>query len=161
RRDGLESRPGCGSERCAQTGGKRQGRRLEAARGRQSRSNGTGQGLRLGRPAETATGDTGKQVRAAVSARQIWSLVKASVSAWSEDYAPSMGAAIAYYTLFSIAPLLVIVIAIAGLVFGPEAARNEIAAQLQGLIGQEGAMAVQGLLKSANQPAQGVVATIV
>ena len=90
-----------------------------------------------------------------MSLRRIWSLIKTSVSAWSEDYAPSMGAAIAYYTLFSIAPLLVIVIAIAGLVFGAEAAQNEIVAQLHGLIGQEGAIAVQGLLRSANKPTQG------
>ena len=63
--------------------------------------------------------------------KAVWRLIKASVSAWSEDYAPSMGAAIAYYTLFSIAPLLVIVIAIAGLVFGAEAAQNAIVAQLE------------------------------
>ena len=50
-------------------------------------------------------------------------MARESVSAWIDDYAPSMGAAIAYYTVFSIAPLLVIVIAIAGIVFGAEAAR--------------------------------------
>jgi membrane protein len=96
-----------------------------------------------------------------VSPKRIWQLVKASVSAWIDDYAPSMGAALAYYTLFSIAPLLVIVIAIAGLVFGAEAAQGAIVAQLDGLIGREGAVAVQGLLKYANEPAQGVVATVV
>ena len=85
-----------------------------------------------------------------MSVRRTWSLIKTSVAAWSDDYAPSMGAAISYYTLFSIAPLLVIVIAIAGLVFGADAAQNEIVAQLRGLIGQEGAIAVQGLLKSAS-----------
>lgn len=79
-----------------------------------------------------------------MGSRQIWSLIKQSVSAWSDDYAPSMGAAIAYYTLFSIAPLLIIVIAIAGFVFGGEAAQGAIVAQLEGLIGQEGAVAVQG-----------------
>ena len=56
--------------------------------------------------------------------RRLWHLVKDSVSAWIDDYAPSMGAALSYYTLFSIAPLLLIVVAIAGLVFGPEAARG-------------------------------------
>jgi membrane protein len=99
--------------------------------------------------------------RVKIVVRRIWSLVKQSVTAWSEDYAPSMGAAIAYYTLFSIAPLLLIVIAIAGFVFGADAARNEIVGQLQGLIGQEGAVAVQGLLKSADKPAQGVISAIV
>nr|MDP2192322.1 YihY/virulence factor BrkB family protein [Rhodoferax sp.] len=92
--------------------------------------------------------------------QQIWDLIRKSVAAWVDDYAPSMGAALAYYTLFSIAPLLVIVIAVAGLVFGQEAARGEIVAQIQGLIGWEGAVAVQGLLKSVNEPAQSILATL-
>lgn len=93
--------------------------------------------------------------------KQIWSLIRKSVEAWADDYAPSMGAALAYYTLFSIAPLLIIVIAVAGLVFGQEAARGEIVAQIQGLIGQEGAIAVQGLLKNTNEPVQNIFATVV
>jgi membrane protein len=72
-----------------------------------------------------------------------------------------MGAALAYYTLFSMAPLLIIVIAVAGLVFGAEAARGEIVAQIQGIIGWEGAIAVQGLLKSAREPAQDMLAALV
>ena len=52
---------------------------------------------------------------------QVWNLVKATFSSWLEDYAPSMGAALAYYTMFSIAPLLLIVISTAGLVFGEDA----------------------------------------
>jgi membrane protein len=93
--------------------------------------------------------------------KQIWNLVRISVGAWVDDYAPSMGAALAYYTLFSIAPLLIIAIAVAGLVFGQEAAREEIVAQIQGIIGREGAIAVQGLLKSANEPARGIFLTVV
>jgi len=93
--------------------------------------------------------------------RQIWNLVSKSVEAWVDDYAPSMGAALAYYTLFSIAPLLIIAIAVAGLAFGQEAARGEIVEQIENLIGREGAIAVQGLLKSANQPAQGIFAAVV
>lgn len=92
---------------------------------------------------------------------QIWNLIRKSVAAWVDDYAPSMGAALAYYTLFSIAPLLMIAIAVAGLVFGQEAARGEIVAQIQGLIGRDGAIAVQGLLKSASEPAKDIVATLV
>jgi membrane protein len=53
-----------------------------------------------------------------VDIKQSWSLIKKAASSWVEDYAPSMGAALAYYTVFSIAPLLLIVISIAGLVFG-------------------------------------------
>ncbi len=90
--------------------------------------------------------------------KQILDLSKNSVTAWVDDYAPSMGAAIAYYTLFSITPLLIIAIAVAGLVFGQEAARGEIIGQIQGLIGQEGASAVQGLLKNANEPAHSMLA---
>ena len=90
----------------------------------------------------------------------LWTLLRQSVAAWSADRASSMGAALSYYTLFSIAPLLLIVIAVAGLVFGEAAARGEIMLQLQGLLGADGARAVEALLKSVNRPAQGVFATI-
>lgn len=88
-------------------------------------------------------------------------LIKAAVKAWMADYAPSMGAALSYYTLFSIAPLLIVVIAVAGMVFGREAAQGEIVAQLRGVMGEEGAVAVEGLLKATREPAQGMIATIV
>ena len=90
----------------------------------------------------------------------LWSLIKESVSQWSEDYAPSMGAALAYYTIFSIAPLLVIAIAVAGFFFGQDAASGEIFAQLRGLLGDEGAAAIQGLVKSASEPGKGTFAAI-
>jgi len=90
----------------------------------------------------------------------LWSLIKESISQWSEDYAPSMGAALAYYTIFSIAPLLVIAIALAGFFFGQDAASGEIFAQLRGLLGDEGAAAIQGLVKSASEPGRGTFAAI-
>jgi membrane protein len=90
----------------------------------------------------------------------LWSLIKESISQWSEDYAPSMGAALAYYTIFSIAPLLVIAIALAGFFFGQDAASGEIFAQLRGLLGDEGAAAVQGLVKSASEPGRGTFAAV-
>ncbi len=90
-----------------------------------------------------------------------WNLLKSVFSSWSADYAPSMGAALAYYTMFSIAPLLLIVISVAGLIFGEEAAHGQIFHQLEGLMGGEGAQAVQGLLENANKPKQGIVSTIV
>jgi membrane protein len=96
-----------------------------------------------------------------MDSKRLWGLARESAWAWIDDYAPSMGAAIAYYTVFSLAPLLIIVIAIAGLVFGADAARGEIVGQLRGLIGQDGAMAVQGLLKSASRPATNALASIV
>jgi len=92
---------------------------------------------------------------------QHWQMIKAAVNAWLDDYAPSMGAALSYYTLFSLAPLLIIVIAVAGMVFGQQAAQGEIVAQLRGIMGAEGALAVEGLLKAAREPAKGMVATIV
>lgn len=93
--------------------------------------------------------------------KQLWGLVQKSAVSWIDDYASSMGAALAYYTMFSIAPLLLIVIAIAGFFYGEDAARGAIFAQLSGLVGVEGAAAVQGLLKSVNKPATSVFATIV
>ena len=87
-----------------------------------------------------------------------YQLAKKSVTAWVDDYAPSMGAAISYYTVFSIAPLLLIVIAVAGLVWGREAVQGEIVAQLSGLIGKDGATGIQALIESANKPTQGLVA---
>jgi membrane protein len=87
-------------------------------------------------------------------------LLKESAASWSADYAPSMGAAISYYTLFSIAPLLLIVIAVAGLVFGADAARGEIFGQLRGLLGDQGAQAVEGMLQAADKPGSGIVSAI-
>lgn len=88
-------------------------------------------------------------------------LLKDSALAWSEDGASSMGAAIAYYTIFSIAPLLVITMAIAGFFFGAEAAEGQIYGQAQGLLGAEGATALQGMVQSASKPAEGIFATMV
>jgi membrane protein len=88
-------------------------------------------------------------------------VAQAAVQGWMDDYAPSMGAALAYYTMFSIAPLLLIVISVAGLIFGQDAARGEIFNQLQGLMGAQGAAAVQELLQSVNRPSEGIVATLV
>ena len=70
-----------------------------------------------------------------------------------------MGAALSYYTVFSLGPLLLIVISVAGLVFGEDAARGEIFSQLRGLMGDDAARAVETLLKSVNKPAQGIVMT--
>ena len=89
-----------------------------------------------------------------------WLLARETLQSWSDDYASSMGAALAYYTMFSIAPLLLIVISVAGLFFGEQAARGEIIDQLQGLMGTDGAQAVQTLLASVNHPRAGIFATL-
>ena len=93
-------------------------------------------------------------------ARELWPLVKETLQSWSNDYVPSMGAALAYYTLFSIAPLLLIVIAVAGMVFGEQAARGEIFGQLRDLMGPEGAAAVETLLQHVNRPGGGLIASM-
>ena len=95
-----------------------------------------------------------------LNASTLWRLIKQVVNAWLDDYGPSMGAALAYYTMFSLAPLLLILIAVAGLVFGQDAARGEISAQLSGLMGPGGAGAVQDLLTSVHKPTEGVAATV-
>lgn len=96
-----------------------------------------------------------------ITAQALWSLLRQTVLSWVDDYAPSMGAALAFYTLFSLAPLMLIVVSVGGMVFGQEAARGEIAAQLVQLMGAGGASAVQDLLTSVRKPAQGTWATLV
>ena len=86
--------------------------------------------------------------------REIADLFKAAAVNWVRDYAQSMGAALAFYTMFSIAPLLLIVVSVAGLVVGEDAARGEIYNQLDGTARHAtGRSAVQGLLESARRPA--------
>jgi membrane protein len=91
--------------------------------------------------------------------REAWELVKHTVRAWSSHYASSMGAALAFYSLFSIAPLLLIASDVAGYFFGAKAARIEIRTQLTALIGDTGAKAVDGLIASAQSPARHSLAT--
>jgi len=93
--------------------------------------------------------------------REGWPLLKGAANAWVADYAPSMGAALSYYSVFSLAPLLLIVISIAGLVFGQEAVRGEVFMQLQGLLGRDASKAIEGLLVSVSQPAEGIASTAI
>lgn len=93
--------------------------------------------------------------------QHIWALIRDTVTAWIDDYAPSMGAALAFYTLFSIAPLLLIVISLAGLMFGQEAARGEIMEQLGGLVGTDSARTLQTVLEGLNQPSASAYGTVV
>jgi membrane protein len=88
-------------------------------------------------------------------------LGRRAVAAWVDDYAPSMGAALAFYTLFSLAPLLLICLSIAGMALGEEAARGELFGELTAMLGPAGASAVESLLASAREPGGGIVATIV
>jgi membrane protein len=73
--------------------------------------------------------------------KSAWQLIKETLSSWSDDKAPRMGAALSYYTAFSLAPVLVLVISIAGLVFGRDAAQGRIVGQLEDLLGHDSATA--------------------
>ena len=90
----------------------------------------------------------------------LWALAKATVTRWSEDRAPKMAAALAYYTAFALAPLLLIAIAVAGLVFGPEAARGAVVEQIRGLVGEEGGRTVEEILVRAWRPKEGTLALV-
>ena len=94
------------------------------------------------------------------SVRQWGSMIKAALAAWLDDYAPSMGAALSYYTVFSLAPLLVIVISVAGLIFGADAVRGAVFAQIDGLMGAEAAKGIQDLLSSVSKPSTGILGTV-
>src|SRR5437667_9496414 len=86
--------------------------------------------------------------------------LKQAVSDFSEDKAPRLGAALAYYSIFSLAPLLIIAIGIASMIFGERAARGEILGQIEGTIGTSAARTVQEMLRATQQNGGGVAATI-
>jgi membrane protein len=93
--------------------------------------------------------------------KRAFKLVKETFSEWQEDNVPLLAAALAYYTLFSLAPLLMIAIAIAGAFFGEEAAQRDIAGQIQGMVGKDGAEAIQAMIQNAHKPsAGGAIATL-
>jgi membrane protein len=89
-----------------------------------------------------------------------WALMKDTASGWSEHKDARLGAALAYYSVFSIGPLILICISIAGLVFGAEAVRNDVSAQVRGMLGDSGARAIDAMLAGASQPTHGLLATL-
>jgi membrane protein len=89
------------------------------------------------------------------------SLGKKTLYSWLDDRAPTIGAAIAFYTMFSLAPMLVIVVAVAGFVFGREAAEGALFGEIAKLVGPDSAGAVQALLRSASSTRSGIIATLV
>jgi membrane protein len=95
------------------------------------------------------------------SFKEIFQVMKCAVTEWSEHRAASKGAALAFYSLFSLAPILVLVIAVAGLFFGREAAQGQLINELRGLVGQSGAQTIQAILAGARNKDSGVIATIV
>jgi membrane protein len=96
-----------------------------------------------------------KSVNNEMQLKTIWILLKNTAIEWQEDKVSLWAAGIAFYTIFSLAPLLIIAIAIAGAVFGQEAAQNQIVEQIQGLIGKQGAQAVRTMIQNTQQPGSG------
>ncbi len=89
-------------------------------------------------------------------------LIKETIAEWKQDNVPLQAGALAYDTIFSLAPLLLIAIAVAGAVFGEEAARGELVRQIQALVGQEGTVAIQAMIENASRPGSGgVLASVV
>lgn len=91
--------------------------------------------------------------------RTLWHLVKEAAADWSHDRAPRLGAALAYYTVFSLVPFLVVVIALIGLVLGQEAAQSAILSHIATLVGNQSAAAIKDMIQRADQPSTGLVAT--
>jgi membrane protein len=94
--------------------------------------------------------------------KSIWQFLKTTINEWVEAEPFQLAAALSYYTLFSLAPLLLIAIGVAGFVFGREAAQNQIVETLQGMIGQDSAKAVQEMIQASNEkPKTGMLSTII
>jgi membrane protein len=94
-------------------------------------------------------------------ARVAYRLIKETVADWSADEAPRLAASLAYYTVLSLAPLLVLAVSMASVVFGEEAARGEIAAELSRVVGPEAGEGIQSLIAHANRPESGSFSTII
>jgi membrane protein len=99
-----------------------------------------------------------KRWKAVCAMQNVWILIKETFAQWSEDKAARLGAALAYYAVFSIGPLLVVVTALAGLFFGQEAVRGEVTGALKDLLGDAGATGIEAMLAQASQQRQGSLA---
>jgi membrane protein len=89
----------------------------------------------------------------------LWTIFKEAALNWSAHRDARQGAALAYYSVFSIGPVIVIAVAVAGLAFGREAVNGEVATSIKGMLGDKGAEAVQAMLADASRPRQGIFAT--
>jgi membrane protein len=96
-----------------------------------------------------------------MSWRTLVTVIKQTASDWLEDDASRLAASLAFYTLLSLAPLVIIAVAVAGVVLGPEAARGQIAGELSRVVGRDAARGLQAVVASAQSPASGTVGTII
>jgi membrane protein len=93
--------------------------------------------------------------------KELVPIVKLTLWNWQQDRAPRMGAALAYYMALSLAPMVVIILAVTGLAFGAKAAQGRLVGQIQGLVGKEGAVVIQSMIEGAHRSSSGIVATVV
>jgi membrane protein len=93
--------------------------------------------------------------------KAIWSMLSQTFSAWNEHEAPRLGAALAFYTILSLAPLVILVIAIVALVFGHSSAQNQLLGQVESMVGRQGSEAVKGMIEQAQKPASRAFASII
>jgi membrane protein len=96
-----------------------------------------------------------------INPKEVWQILREAFTEFNRENVARLGAGLAYYTLFAIAPLLIVAIGVAGMVFGAEAARGEVVRQIDGMVGREGALAIQEMLASVSRPGRSVPATIV
>jgi membrane protein len=89
-----------------------------------------------------------------------WTVAKEAATNWSSHKDARQGAALGYYSVFSLGPIIVIVIAIAGLFFGHDAVTSQVTSSLKGMLGDTGAKAIEAMLAGASRPAEGALATI-
>jgi membrane protein len=91
----------------------------------------------------------------------VWSLLKTSAMNWMAHKDARLGAALAYYSIFSLGPITIIAMAVAGLFFGRDVVEGEVSAAMRGLLGETGAQGVQTMLAGASKPSEGLVATLI
>jgi membrane protein len=119
----------------------------------------------LRRPGETPAGVANqrgdRRHRFGAGAKTALEMIKQTFVEWSDDKGPRLGASLSYYTVFSMAPLLLLVISIAGLVFGPAAAEGRIFGELRGLLGSDAARLVQTVVAKASRPEHGILGTVI
>jgi membrane protein len=115
--------------------------------------------FRAGRTADEVKICFGNEPRSRLKAA--FALLKETINRWSKDEAPRMAASLSYYTIFSMAPLLILAISIAGFVLGRDAAQGKIVEQISSLVGMQSAAAIQSMIQAANRPSKGIFAGVV
>jgi membrane protein len=96
-----------------------------------------------------------------MSAKTLFQILKTTFASWNRHEAPRLGAALAFYTILSLSPLVIIILALAGLIFSRSTAQAHILSQVQGMIGPDGGKAVESMLANAQRPAAGILGTII